>query len=309
VGDIIKERAELFIASRLKRLAERMQSDAARVLEKAGVSVHPGQFSVLAALDRYGPHTVGQLADAMQLSQPAITRMVAKLTKLGLLAADREHKDQRHKTVRLTKSGIDALDRAKLHVWPVVEKSVVEVLQGLNGPFLDQIAAIESRLEEKSLDKRAQAASITIEIADPLSPELATLVAELDTYLNRVCGSERNNGAPIETLFQGEVTMFVARHEGRAIGCAGFEVTGNGFGEVKRMYVVPSYRGKNAGRLLLAQVENAAREAKVRVLQLETTELLPEALGLYKKMGFVPCEAFGLYVDRPINLYFEKILG
>jgi hypothetical protein len=46
----------------------------------------------------------------------------------------------------------------------------------------------------------------------------------------------------------------------------------------------------------------------VKVLRLETTEFLTKAQALYRAKGFVPCKAYGPYIDNPINLYFEKAL-
>jgi DNA-binding MarR family transcriptional regulator len=132
-GDVLKERSALFLGSRLKRLAERMQGDVIRVAEGAGLAIQPSQYSLLATLDRYGPRTIGELTQAMELSQPAVTRMAAKLAEMGLVSIDRLHKDQRHKTVSLTEAGVADLERSKLYVWPQVEAAVRELLAGLGG--------------------------------------------------------------------------------------------------------------------------------------------------------------------------------
>ena len=88
-GDILKARAALFLGSRLKRLAERMQGEVVGIAEGVGLAIQPSQYSLLATLDRYGPLTIGELAQAMELSQPGVTRMAAKLAQMGLVAIDR----------------------------------------------------------------------------------------------------------------------------------------------------------------------------------------------------------------------------
>ena len=60
-GDLVAERGFLFLGSRLKRLAERMQGDVVRVAERAGLPIQPSQYPLLATLDRYGPLTIGEL--------------------------------------------------------------------------------------------------------------------------------------------------------------------------------------------------------------------------------------------------------
>jgi DNA-binding MarR family transcriptional regulator len=147
----------LFLGSRLKRLAEQMQGDVVAVTQGAGVPIQPGQHPLLATLDAYGSKSIGELARAMKMSQPAITKNAAKLADAGLVVIDRTQADGRQRTVSLTSEGQDAIDLAKRTVWPLVAAAVDEVLGGLNGPFIGQIAAIECRLAERSLAERAQA--------------------------------------------------------------------------------------------------------------------------------------------------------
>jgi hypothetical protein len=51
VGDVIRDRPHLFLGSRLKRLAEQMQGDVMLVTQRAGITIQPGQYPLLAALD------------------------------------------------------------------------------------------------------------------------------------------------------------------------------------------------------------------------------------------------------------------
>lgn len=68
-------------------------------------------------------------------------------------------------------------------------------------------------------------------------------------------------------------------------------------GEVKRMYVVPSARGRGLSRIVLDQLVAIARERGLRALVLETGTAQPEAMGLYASYGFSPMEVWGPYAD------------
>src|ERR1700754_2943582 len=103
--DIMVDLGELFLGSRLKRLAERLQADAARVAQAAGLSIQPAQFPLLAAIDRYGPLTIGEAVEALGVSQPAVTRTAGSLIDIGLLVASRDDADMRQKTLALTETG------------------------------------------------------------------------------------------------------------------------------------------------------------------------------------------------------------
>jgi putative acetyltransferase len=162
-------------------------------------------------------------------------------------------------------------------------------------------------LKSDPLEKKARDDTV-IEVADPLSDAIAALTSALDRELNERCGAERNHGSPVTRLAQADVTVFVARRLGEAVGCVALQVEQDGSAEIKRMYVAPASRGLGVGRRLLVMVELEARRAKVRILRLETSDPLHEAMALYRRCDFAPCRAFGPYVAEPINLYFEKAL-
>ncbi|MEJ2890489.1 GNAT family N-acetyltransferase [Actinomycetospora aeridis] len=85
--------------------------------------------------------------------------------------------------------------------------------------------------------------------------------------------------------------LVVAKEGERVVGCAGLRLEGAdvppGAGEIKRMWVDPSTRGKGLGRRLLAHLTDLAREAGLRRLVLDTAGDLTEARALYASEGFV----------------------
>ena len=85
--DLVDENPHLFLGSRFKRLGERMQADVLKVVERAGLPVQPAQYPFLSALDRHGAMSVNDLTAATGVSQPGVTRTVAKLSAMGLIEA------------------------------------------------------------------------------------------------------------------------------------------------------------------------------------------------------------------------------
>jgi DNA-binding MarR family transcriptional regulator len=160
MDDIVRANGYLTLGSRLKRIGERMQADVLRFTEQCGVSVQSGQFPLLAALDRYGPMTVGSLASAVGIAQPGVTRNVIKLTEMGLVEMHRVHRDQRQKTVVLTAEGRRVVEYSRENIWPQIEAAVTALCDGLTGSFLMQLGAIEDQLAETPLDERASALAV-----------------------------------------------------------------------------------------------------------------------------------------------------
>lgn len=79
-------------------------------------------------------------------------------------------------------------------------------------------------------------------------------------------------------------------------------------GELKRMYVRESARGRGISRLLLAHLENTAGVAGITRLVLETGLAQPEAISLYRSSGYSEVEPFGHYVGYDDSVHLGKSL-
>jgi GNAT superfamily N-acetyltransferase len=86
----------------------------------------------------------------------------------------------------------------------------------------------------------------------------------------------------------GFAAFFVARWDGAPAGCLGLRESG----ALTRMYVRPEYRGRGAGRRLLAAIEVRARELGIERIQIDTRDDLVEARRLYVACGYDEVPAF-----------------
>ncbi len=291
-GDVLKERPALFLGSRLKRLAERMQGDVVGVAAAVGLEIQPSQYSLLATLDRYGARTIGELTQAMQLSQPAITRTAAKLAEMGLVAIDRLHKDQRHKTVSLTEAGQQALDWSKRLVWPGVEAAVEDLLAGLEGGFLAQIDAIEARLAQMPLGERVRARAgggLRIhEFSDALAPLFSSINAQWIEAMYSLEQTDRDVlDHPRERIIdKGGDILFVEAEGLGVVGACALQKTGEDQYELTKMGVLEAARGRKAGEFLLKAMVARARQKGAKRLYLLSNRKSEAAIHLYEKLGF-----------------------
>ena len=76
--------------------------------------------------------------------------------------------------------------------------------------------------------------------------------------------------------------------DGEAVACGSLREAagyGDGYGELKRMYVRPAARGRNLAALVLARLEQLAQERGLRRLILETGVLQVPAVRLYRSAG------------------------
>jgi len=150
----------------------------------------------------------------------------------------------------------------------------------------------------------AMPAVITSERPD--SPDAVTLISELEAVLNPQYPACSRHGYSVEKLISEGVAFFVVRHDGAAAGCGGIQLFGREYGELKRMYVRPAFRGLGLGKMMVDHLGAYARERGAKLLRLETGIHQREAIGLYERMGFRRIGPFGEYRDDPLSRFFEK---
>ena len=105
-------------------------------------------------------------------------------------------------------------------------------------------------------------------------------------------------------------TILLAEADGAAIGVVGLRPLDvdhrnpPGTCEMKRLYVVPDWRGFAVGRRLTEEIIAAARCRGYRRMHLDTIRSMQTAIDLYRKLGF---REIAPYYDNPIAgaRYFE----
>lgn len=94
--------------------------------------------------------------------------------------------------------------------------------------------------------------------------------------------------------------------DGLAVACGGVKRLDERTGEVKRMFVAPAARGRGVSRILLAALEDAARDLGYSRIQLDTGSEQHEAKRLYPSAGYTEIAD---YNGNPYaSVWFEKEL-
>ena len=78
----------------------------------------------------------------------------------------------------------------------------------------------------------------------------------------------------------------VLERDGRALAGGGLKRLAGGVCEIKRMYVVPEFRGAGLGTRLLAELEGLARDLGHALARLDTGARQPGAQRLYERAGY-----------------------
>ena len=146
---------------------------------------------------------------------------------------------------------------------------------------------------------------VDIKLEPPRQPEVLRLMDMSNAYMASLYPAESNHMVDIDTLEKPTVSFFVARNEGQIVGCCAVFDAGDGTGEIKRMFVDPQARGLKIGQLMMDAIIARGRELRLGAIRLETGISQPEAIGLYRKTGFVEIEPFAPYKPDPLSMFME----
>lgn len=140
----------------------------------------------------------------------------------------------------------------------------------------------------------------------PDTTEAQALIQELEGELAPFYPSESRHGYSVEKLLAEAVAFFLIHKDGAPAGCGGVKLVGTEYGEVKRMYVRPQFRGLGLARQMLDHLADYAKNQGIYVLRLETGIHQHDAIRLYEGMGFQQIPPFGEYKEDPLSRFYEK---
>ncbi len=236
---------------------------------------------------------------ALGLDSGYLSRLLRALSAEGLVEVAKGQGDARVRRVALTAKG-----RAELAAYERLSDELARsILAPLAPPERERLLAAMAEVERLM---RAGAVAVAREPADS-----ADAVWCLDQYFAELArrfdaGFDPAKGATVgaEAMTPPHGWFFLARLDGRAVGCGALRRLDAEEGEIKRMWTAPDARGLGVARRIIAAVEATARDAGMAVLRLDTNRALKEAHALYRKLGFVETER---YNDNPYaDHWFEK---
>ena len=150
--------------------------------------------------------------------------------------------------------------------------------------------------------------NVVIAPADPREPRVRALIEELDALQLSLYPAESNHLLDVATLTHPQMRFFAAAVDVEILGCGGIWLHED-YAEVKRVYVRPEARGLGLAKKIMARLEDEARAAGMAIARLETGIHQPEALGLYRALGYADRGPFGGYpTGDPMSVFMEKRL-
>ena len=143
------------LGTQLRHLIELLDDGVSQANDYAGLNYRPRYTPVMKALAGGDALTIGQLADAARISQPAATQTVAVMAKDGLIDVAAGQADARQRVVALSAQGRALLPQLQ-RAWQATDRAAA----GLDAEtgLLAAIAAALAALDRQAFAQRIAAA-------------------------------------------------------------------------------------------------------------------------------------------------------
>lgn len=146
--------------------------------------------------------------------------------------------------------------------------------------------------------------------ADPEAPESRACLSAYLTLLHQripgITAAHVPDPDPEAASYRAPKGAFLLAHaDGRAVGCVALKSVDATTGEVKRLWVADEARGQGLARAMMTAIEAKARSLGLTRLRLDTNENLPEAIALYRRLGWAETAPFTPF---PATHWFARTL-
>ncbi len=145
--DYLKHLRHLALASRLKRISDKMIHSGREMYKHLNVDIEPNWYLVFKLLKDKCELSVTEIADYLQMSHPSIISIISKMIKSGYLTSRKCEHDGRKQLLSLSQKSLENF--ASLNeIWIAGTKGVEKMIG--DSQLLHALDHIENQLDDKS---------------------------------------------------------------------------------------------------------------------------------------------------------------
>ncbi|WP_083478320.1 GNAT family N-acetyltransferase [Lacinutrix himadriensis] len=313
--DALQGFGELAIGSRLKRISEFMMKETQLVYNHFNIDFDPYLFPTFKIIANKKGVTNTEIKESLNISQPAVTQALNKLSKKGLIAVTASKTDKRKKNIQLSKKGKNFLIQI-IPIWNGIDSIIKEFTMDSSSSLIEHLNKLESKLNAQSLsqliiDKIKMNTPTTLEIIaydNMYAKDFYNLNIEwLKKYFVVEPYDEEVISKPDTYIIAKGGYVFFAKLENEIVGTVALmPIEEKGTFELTKMAVSPAHRGFKIGQKLMQHCLDFAREQEFKRLLLYSSRKLENAIYIYRKYGFIeqPLEKDSPYQRSDIKMEY-----
>ena len=141
----------------------------------------------------------------------------------------------------------------------------------------------------------------------PDDPDVINVFSDIDRLINSLYPVATAQSLSLNELGQPNIFAIGLKNDDGIVACGAIvkQLDTVPYGEIRRLYVKPSYRGKGLSRRIMQILLHHAGEEQIPLIRLETGPKQKKSISLYENLGFQPCGPFGNYTENPQSLFME----
>lgn len=153
-NDFLMEMGYSGLTGRLKRLSDLFVYQTKEFYKEHGVDIEPNWHIIFLMLQKHENLTVMEIAEAVQLSHPAIVKLINKMKKNGYIRSVLDPTDNRKYQLTLSKKAKSKLPQLQEY-WIAGEKALEEMLEH-NTELLKQLSIVENNMRKSDFKERME---------------------------------------------------------------------------------------------------------------------------------------------------------
>ena len=142
------------LTGRLKRLNDQFVYQTKQFYKEKGVEIEPNWHMIFSLLKKHENLTITEISEMLQLSHPAIVKLVNKMKKGGYLQSIQDSNDHRKYQISLSQKAKNQLPEMEI-LWEAGSQAIEELL-GEDSKLLKKLEILESNMAELSFKERME---------------------------------------------------------------------------------------------------------------------------------------------------------
>jgi DNA-binding MarR family transcriptional regulator/GNAT superfamily N-acetyltransferase len=253
-----------------------------------GSRYSPAEARLVYELAQRDTPTAAELARELGLDRGYLSRLLKRLTEIGLVERQTSPEDARQSLLRLTKPGYMAFAELNRRAAEATRATLKRLPEPDQERLVQALATVERLLG-------GEAASEAYVIRPPRAGEVALTAARQAALYAAEYGWDarfevlvaRIAAEFLERFDPARERCWIAERHGEVVGSIYVVRQSSTVAKLRMLYVEPGARGLGIGRRLVEEALAFARERGYRKVVLWTHDVLVAARRLYRDLGFV----------------------
>lgn len=150
--DFLSEIELAGLTSRLKRLSDNILYSTKEFYKEVGTDIEPNWHLIFLLLKQQELLYLTEIAEKLQLSHPAVIKIIKKMREKGYIVTQTDTTDTRKQLISLSEKAHLSIPKFEQY-WDACVQTINELIED-NHDFLNALGKIEQKVKEKSYKER-----------------------------------------------------------------------------------------------------------------------------------------------------------